>query len=420
VSCCFPCIAVALALFLLLAAVGCAEEFQGRPPVRDSLHYPIAMAIDQKHGLLYVANSNFDLAHRAASVVTVNLKTNQYEEPFVAMGSFPGDFVLVDSKTAGGLFGYLTVRADNSLTWFAVKDGEGEEGAGDSPPVTLVCNSSGTGTDADCSGNHVVTDGEVVSEDDDSEPYDVDLGSDPYGVAFVPGSGEQPDHLAVGAMRSGDLTLLEITDVGEPVIVDQRKLLGGLHTIAVDPAQNVIYASNKSYPYLYRFGIEWDGELSTLDQLTSVKLPAPYSSAYFARGLAFANGGKYVLVAYRNPVSLLVVHGADETLEESQNTVHVVPLGSKPGNVRVFASGPGGKELAYVPCYGANTVWVVDLGALQPIAEIEVGEGPYDMVAILSQEMKRGYVSNFLDHSVSVIDLDPDSPYYHTRIAEIH
>jgi YVTN family beta-propeller protein len=99
----------------------------------------------------------------------------------------------------------------------------------------------------------------------------------------------------------------------------------------------------------------------------------------------------------------------------------MIPLGSKPANVRVFKSGLGGKEMAYLMGYGDDRVWVVDLDTLQPVAEIPVGAGPYDMTAALGEgSARRGYVSCFLGHRVAVIDLDPASPYYHTRIAEIH
>ncbi len=97
-----------------------------------------------------------------------------------------------------------------------------------------------------------------------------------------------------------------------------------------------------------------------------------------------------------------------------------MPLGSRPGNLQVLPSGPGGGDVAYVPCYGDDTLWAVDVETLLPLAIIPVGAGPYDVTAGYSDGLKRAYVTNFLDHTVSVVDIDPTSPYYHTQIAEIH
>ena len=397
---------------LFLLTVGCSEEFQGRPPVTADLHYPISVAVDEARGLLYIVNSNFDLAYRAGSVVSVDMDTNRFVEGHVAVGSFPGEFALVSGEGGLGMYGYLAVRGDNSLTWFEVADGSGDKA------VSFLCNDDGDADDTDCSGDHVLTEGDYV-DPETGDVDEIDLGSDPFGVAHLPGTDGEPDRIVVGAMRGGELTLFDVGEGGRPVLADQQVLLSGLHTVAADPATGIVYVSNKGYPFLYRFEVEWDGERSTLTQLSSVQLPAPYSSAQYARGLAFAGGGQFVLVAYRNPVGILVVHGADAAPEEAQNPVGFIPLDSQPGNVRVFPSGPGGSEMAYVPCFGTNKLWVIDVDSWLPSAIIEVGQGPYDVSAVMGEKM-RGYVTNFLDHSVSVLDLDPASPYYHTRIAEIH
>jgi len=370
------------------------------------------MAVDEETGRLFVVNSNFDLRYRAASMVGVDLDSHAVSGPHISFGSFPGDLVLAGLKDGKSRAGYLAVRGDNSLTWFSIS------GSGDS--VSLVCSDSGD--KSECSGDHVVLEGELPVDDDELElePEPVDVGSDPFGLAFIPGDSERPDRLVVAAVNDGVVSLFDLGQSGAPELISQLDLAQGLHTLAVDPAAGIIYISDKSYAILYRIRIEEGTETAELDKLSSVVLPAPYSSAQFGRGLALAHGGKEIVVAYRTPPTVLVIEAADESPEYDQTTMAAIPMASKPGQLRIAPSGLSGQELAYVVAYGDDAVCAIDLDARVPVARIEVGAGPYDMQVVFTDDMKRGYVSNFLAHTVSVIDLDPDSPYYHTQIAEIH
>lgn len=402
---------VATTLLILLTCLGCAEEFQGRPPLTDGLHYPLATAVDEVTGRLYVVNSNFDLAYRAASMVTFDLATNQLATGVATFGSFPGAFLLSDSTNSANRFGFLAVRGDNSLTWFSV-EGEGEE-------LTFVC-SDDADDPGNCGGSHVMTEG-ILDLDGDETTFS--LGADPYGLGFLPGNEEMPDRLVVAAMKGGQLSLLELSDADvpvAPVLVDRASLAAGLHSVAVDQATRIIYLTNKQFPLLYRFKVTESSSGARLERLSSVTLPAPYSSVEYGRGIAFADGGQRVLVTYRTPAALLFIDGADAVPALPQAVVTNVPVGAKPGIVEVAESGAGGAEVAYVPCYNDDTLWAVDVATATPIAVVNVGAGPYHVSLAFSEKVKRAYVTNFLDHTISVIDIDPASPFYHTHIAEIH
>ncbi len=396
-----------LAVLGLVLLLGCAEEFQGRPPLTDGLHYPMTTAVDQANSRLYVVNSNFDLAYQAASIVSFDLETHRLVEGSVSFGAFPGAFLLVDSILADARFGFLAVRGDNSLTWFKVDE------TGDTP--TFVCSDDADAPSA-CSGSHVMTESAVLTQSD-GDPLGV--GSDPFGLGFLPGSESRPDRLLLAAMKGGELSLLELTDEGAPALVDQVYLAGGLHSIAIDPATEVAYLTNKQYPLLYRYSVEETDDGGQLKKRTSVTLPAPFSSVQYGRGLTFAGGGQRVLVTYRTPAALLFVDGADVSPVMDQVVVTSVPVGSKPGNVVVVPSGLSGGEIAYVPCYGDDTLWAIDVATATPVAVIPVGSGPYDVATVFTDDYKRAYVTNFLGHTVSVVDIDPGSPFYHTHIAEV-
>lgn len=397
---------VSLIMFLTPA---CAEEYRGRPPLTDGIRYPLSMAVDQESGLLYVVNSNFDLRYRAASMVGVDMDTHKVVGPSLAFGSFPGDLLMVTLKDGKSRAGYLAIRGDNSLTWFSVS------GKGDS--LSLICSD---GKDkSECGGDHVILEGEL-QDDEEEEPETVKMGSDPFGLEFLPAVGDGPDRLVVAAINDGVVSLFDLGPDGFPELVSQLDLAMGLHSLAVDPATGIIYISDKNYAILYRVQVEESAGGTELVQLSKVVLPAPFSTAQFGRGLALAHGGQQIIVSYRTPSSVLVVQAGDANPVNEQSTLAVIPISSKPGQLRVVPSGHDGRELAYVLAYGDDSVWVIDLEALVPVDRIEVGSGPYDMQAVFTDSAKRAYVSNFLAHSVSVIDLDPASAYYHTQIAEIH
>lgn len=400
---------LATTALVLVSLLGCAEEFQGRPPLVDGLHYPLATAVDEITGRLYVVNSNFDLAYRAASMVSFDLGSHQLTSGNATFGSFPGTFLLADSARSDARFGFLAIRGDNSLTWFRIE--------GTSDDLSFVC-SDDADKPGNCSGSHVLTEGMI--ELDDGLETDVSLGSDPYGLGFLPGDEETPDRLVLSAMKGGQLSLLELDDDGLPVLVDRRSLASGLHSAAVDPATRIIYLTNKQFPLLYRFRVVEGTSGAELDKLSSVTLPAPFSSVQYGRGIAFAESGQRVLVTYRSPASLLFIDGADAVPDMPQAVVTSVPVGPKPGIVSVVASGANGGEIAYVPCYSDDALWAVDVATATPAAVIPVGAGPYHVSAVFTEGLKRAYVTNFLDHTVSVIDIDPTSPFYHTHIAEIH
>jgi YVTN family beta-propeller protein len=399
---------LATAALILFTLSGCAEEFQGRPPLVDGLHYPLATAVDEATGRLYVVNSNFDLSYRAASMVTFDLETHKLASGAATFGSFPGAFLLAESSRSDSRFGFLAVRGDNSLTWFNIE--------GKDDDLTFIC-SDDADDPGSCSGSHVMTDG-ILDQGDGIET--LKLGSDPYGLGFLPGDEETPDRLMVAAMKGGQLSLLELDDEGLPVLVDRVSLASGLHSAAVDPATRIVYLTNKQFPLLYRFRVEEGSSGAELDKLSSVTLPAPFSSVQYGRGIAFAEGGQRVLVTYRTPASLLFIDGADEVPDMPQAVVTSVPVGAKPGIVEVANSGVDGSEIAYVPCYSDDTLWAIDVATATPIAVVPVGAGPYHVSTLVNDEVKRAYVTNFLAHTISVVDIDPASPFYHTHIAEIH
>lgn len=391
----------------LLLGAGCAEEYRGREPLASGLHYPLGMAVDSANGRLYVVNSNFDLAYRQASVVSISLDSHEFDAPHAFLESFPGEFLFL-TNGAGNQLGYLAVRGDNSVTWFRVGSGG-----------TLDCGNLGKSDPAVCVDKHVVVKG-PAPEGYDADVEELDVGSDPYGLAWIPGRDGESDRLVSAAMRDGTLTLMDLADDGTPTPVHSVTVTGGLHSVAVDPTSRQIYVTTKTYPVVYRYEVRYVKNLPQLTLAGATTIPSPYSTNDYGRGLAITPDGRYALVATRTPPALVVLDATDSPLPESQRAVKTIPLNGKPGQIRIFNSGPGGLPVAYVLGFTDDTIWAFDTDTFQPRASFRTGAGPYDMAAGLSGGKMQGYVSNFLDHTISIIDLDPASKTYHTVIGEIH
>lgn len=390
----------------MLLGAGCAEEYRGREPLSSGLHYPLGMAVDSENGRLYVVNSNFDLAYRQASVVSISLDTHTFDAPHAFLESFPGEFLFL-TNSAGTKLGYLAVRGDNSVTWFKVASGG-----------TLDCGNLGKSDPAVCVDDHVVV-STPAPDGYDPDVEELDVGSDPYGLAWIPGRQGEPDRLVSAAMRDGTLTLMDLADDGTPAPVHSVTVTGGLHSVAVDPVSRQIYVTTKTYPVVYRYEVQYVKNLPQLTLAGATTIPSPFSTNDFGRGLAITPDGRYALVATRTPPALVVLDATDSPLPESQRAVKVIPLDGKPGQIRIFNSGPDGAPMAYVLGFTDDRVWAFDTKTFQPRASFRTGAGPYDMAASLDADKKVGYVSNFLDHTISIVDLDPNSDTYHTVIGEI-
>jgi DNA-binding beta-propeller fold protein YncE len=78
----------------------------------------------------------------------------------------------------------------------------------------------------------------------------------------------------------------------------------------------------------------------------------------------------------------------------------------------------GDGERAFVACFGDGTVNVVDPRAGSTLTDvITVGRGPF-AIAVSSMRRKL-YVSNFLEDTIGVVDLAPESPFNNRVVLRI-
>ena len=73
----------------------------------------------------------------------------------------------------------------------------------------------------------------------------------------------------------------------------------------------------------------------------------------------------------------------------------------------------------YVTLFDADEVAVIDPERLEVVAVIPTGRGPFDITIIDRPGLRRAYVTLFESNAVAVIELDPESVFYHQEIARV-
>jgi YVTN family beta-propeller protein len=159
------------------------------------------------------------------------------------------------------------------------------------------------------------------------------------------------------------------------------------------------------------------------------------------RGLAFSADGTMLYVATGSDASL---HVYDTSIAPNgrprQTLLGAIPLGFGPNVVRVAglrrgevrsgdALDPGavgaavdarGEGLVYVSTFDDDALLVVDPALMTVIARIPTGVGPHDIAFMPDVDGRlMAWVSNFRDHSLTLVDIDPDSPRRFTAVAQL-
>ncbi len=411
-----------------LAASGCMPGSGGVSPPTDRFFYPTAAALTPDGNHLAVANSNFDLAYSHGTVVLVDLERLENEitsgcpengcEPVeepdyidaqetVAIGSYASTMA---AAPAGNRM-YVTVRGDTSLTWMRV-DTSASQGSRltcfdpGSPPRLRLCDSAhrvDSGIPADPSGLNVhrVT-------------YPLfDAGGNPAGEKVI-------DWIFVTHLTSGNVSVLldEVDDDEDRGLAPRLVLVTdpfpeGVSAVRAHPlTSNTFYAANRHSTLLYTFGFASDPQ--DIDNATrlvlgpTVSLASIVTDGHDSRDMAFSADGRTLYVSNRSPNSLLVVDVTPNEWGWPRNqAVGVAELDTGPSLVSVWSPDGWDREWVYVTCYNSDRVYIIDPVLRIPVDVILTGNGPH--VLVTDPARLRGYLLNFIESTVSVIDLDPSS-----------
>ncbi len=106
---------IIIIVFISLFFMSCASEQLSDPTPKDKLIYPVTLSVSKDGKRLFVANSNFDLRYRGASIVVIDLETQKIiPEETKILDSFLADMevdndenlLFVISKDSGKLYAY--------------------------------------------------------------------------------------------------------------------------------------------------------------------------------------------------------------------------------------------------------------------------------------------------------------------------
>ena len=142
--------------------------------------------------------------------------------------------------------------------------------------------------------------------------------------------------------------------------------------------------------------------------------PITASAAPVLGDIAFADDrGDELYVLQTNPGALLKV---DTSVDDDGETVDVssappIEICAEPSRMQISDG------FAYITCFRAAFIYVVDLAAHRVVEAIVAGTGPHDLV--VDPWRKVLYAANALEFSVSVIDIDPLSPTRFSELARI-
>lgn len=419
------------ALAALFLCASCMPGSGGVSPPEDRFFYPTAAALTPDGDHLAVANSNFDLAYSNGTVVLVDLDLLENEltsgcpdegcepveesgfvlsEETVAIGSYASSLV----RAPQGNRMYATVRGDTSLTWL-----ETDMDAG--PGARLTCfDPSAPPSLRKCDGTHRVSSGlpaDPASIHITRRSHDLsDEEGDPDSEVLV-------DWIFVTHLTSGKVSVFESEVQEEPdrglpprLVLVSDTFPDGVSAVRTHPARpSTLYAATRHSTYLYTFSFVSDPE--DFDNATrlvlgpTINLATTVTDGFDSRDVEFSADGATMYVSNRSPNALLMV---DVTLNEwgwpRNEVVGVAELDVGPSLVSVWHPEGWDEEWVYVTCYNMDRVYVIDPVLRQPVDVILSGNGPH--VFVTDPVRLRGYLVNFIESTISVIDLDPASAHF--------
>lgn len=401
----------ALAVAMLAAPLmGCGADFVPPRDTGTGVRYPVALAVDPSQRWLYAVGADFDRAYHGGVVAVVDTVQGKIvEQGRVEVPPFASAALLdIDTDAAGKARRRLWVAArdDDSVTMIDVQGGD------DTTPPTLSCGVEGF---TDCANAWRI--GGELSGDED-------LGSDPIALAMQVGDdGSRVLHVA--ATGNGKITPVKVADrEGGGVlatVLPGLNLGSGLAALLVAPLSQRVYVADSRANRLHAYGLGDDGKGGLQPTtFTGVGLPRA-SSSEFGRGVALSSDEGRVYVAYRSPNALLVIDVAPTATGEPHDVlVDVIGLGGRPAQVVVAPAGPGGRDLAYVSCFGTDDIWVVDPELRRVVDVIRLPHSPYALaIANVPGRGRLLYAALFSKHKIAVIPIDASASNRHEVLETI-
>lgn len=432
----------------LIAAMvaGCtATGDEVRPPV-DQIFFPSGLALTpapvagDPEPAMFVISSNSELRYDTGTVTSIDLAAVDAliaewlpdlaappagctvdlriptaivcdESPLLIPGAAvrTGNFATdlgVQVLASGGLRLAMPVRGDPSITWIdASADGR-----------TLDC--GGGGDIPICDDAHRLSQlrNDLVLPPLSPEPFSLWVdGANGYAV--------------VTHLINGVITLLDMpTDGAAPVLQDalaglfaanqlgQRSSIGAAGRTPGSP-DDLVYVTSSTEKRVHMLYIRKDAGGRAVGMVPSEYffLDRVFPSED-GRGITFGEGGDRAYIVNRLPPTLQIVDTSlDATGFPRNQVIGAIELCRDASVVQAGDLGQG--ERLYVSCFSDGEVWVLDPADGSVKAIVDVGRGPHK--SALSLARRRLYVANFLEDTISVIDLTPGAPTENRMVLKI-
>ena len=428
----------ALAVLAVFAAGACtANSEEVRPRERD-IFFPTGAAISPDDRWLFVTNANSELRFDSGSISVIDLievdnvidawvgsetvpagcapDTDRRETlicneggdesepapPFingeagVRIGNFASALAIQDKQTPDGeLRLFAAVRGDPSVTWADFRNGRLECGPDSVFPL--------------CDEEH-----RLAALFDAPEAT---IPDEPFQIAVDSQSG----FALVTHLTSGSVTLVDspadappgVTDILRGLFAPDQQGARGAAGVAGRPDganPDLMYVTSRTEDRIQLLNVE-------LDPMGAFVVPAGFffldavgsnfGQSADTRYAQFAEGGDRLLLVNRRPPSLQIYDTTtDATGYPANRFVGATDLCREASNLAVADVGDGDK--AFVTCFRDGEVYVLDT---QPQPQVEwivpVGRGPFGIAA--SAARQKLFVTNFLDDTIAVVELDPAS-----------
>ncbi|MBK8169147.1 MAG: hypothetical protein IPK60_02235 [Sandaracinaceae bacterium] len=419
-------------VLLAILTPACSLDQAGVDPVQGTFNFPAevalspALAADGAPAFLFVANANFDLRYNGGTVMSLDamriaeairdpamcpesatapcvLDPSVYEINEVRTGSFPGGMAV---STRGDRI-YVPIRSDGNLTYIDVDD---------SGRLSCVTNGTVPGNDAPparCDDGHRRGDETIANQRGEAMP------ADPVRVITVPLTALD----AAAPPDSGDAVIVADVAGAMSFFIDERAqngstapqlidvisgLASGLAGLAYDPTSQLLYGTSTRSSELARVGVALDLQAHDLRRSFLFKASSLFvgglDDGRDTRDIHFDPANQMAYVLSRRPEVLLVADMSATPRNNGELPVEQL-IGVSAGPSRLTVATIGGTQYAFISCYDARTLYVIDLDLSREVGIIRGFSGPFQIAVDSVRNLL--YVADFRGSNLRVVDLAP-------------
>jgi len=443
--------APALALAALLVVGACTANSEEVRPRPEDIYFPTGAAISPDQRYLFVANANSELRFDSGSIAVLDLETvDQIARAWVdrdRISYVPPTGCTIDNEQRetlgcddGGapaptfILPDAGIRIGNFASALAV-----QEKAPQQLRLIVAVRGDPSITYADWDGTQLTCSAEAAFPlcDEDHrlnhlrDQVDLTIPDEPFQVFVDSVNG----FAAVTHLTSGAVTLVDSPADGTPRLTDNitglfsadsngaRGAAGIAGRSPNGPGADILYVTSRTEDRVQMLTVSPGGPNGNgaffipsnfffLDGVGSTN-----GSSSDTRYAQFDAGGDRLYMVNRRPPSLQVYDTSLDATGFPQNRfLAATDLCREASNMAVADVGDGTR--AFVTCFQDGEVYVIDP---DPNPEVEaivtVGRGPFGIA--VSPARKKLYVTNFLEDTIAVIELDPESALRYQVILRI-